>query len=84
MLLGEKNKPQTKFQGARVVLLVSCGEGVGGFGRLEVSSIEYDFGTVDCRALHVSAPLPPGRDRDELDHLIAPDEDGCCCLGRLR
>lgn len=32
-----------KNQGVSVVLLVSYGEGVGGFGRLEVSSIEHDF-----------------------------------------
>lgn len=80
MLLEKKNK----IKGARVVLLVSYGEGVGGFGRREVSSIEFDFGTVDCRILHVSAALPPGRDWDEPDRLRAPDEDRCCCLGPLR
>lgn len=37
-VIGEK-----KFRGVSVILLVSYGEGVGGFGRLDVSSIEYDF-----------------------------------------
>jgi len=49
-----------RFQGVSVVLLVSSGEGVGGFGRLEVSSIEYDMGTAGCRAWRVSASLQVG------------------------